>query len=185
MIRKTILLAAGAVSILALSTLSGISLAYLTSHAKLDNMVQIGLNHSVLEENFPTPEPIRPDTIQTYKKAVSVHNTKKVPCFVRVLVAFSNASIGDKISYVNLNTTDWVYIEDHANASLEGYYYYKYPLAPGASTSSLFTGLKIGNSLDFSDNGADNGFQVILYEETVQCEPYTNYQDAWNAFIRE
>lgn len=184
MIRKTILLAS-TFGILSLSTLAGASLAYLTSHTKLNNTAKIGLNESVLEETFPTPEPIQPDTIQNYTKVVSVHNNKKVPCYVRVLVAFSNGSIGDKITLLNLNTTDWSYIEDHANASLEGYYYYKHPLAPGETTSALFKGLRIGDTLDFSDNGADHEFQVILYEETVQCEPYNNYLDAWNAFIRE
>lgn len=184
MIRKTILLT-GALCILSFSTLVGVSMAYLTSHTKLDNLMKIGLNHSVLEETFPTPDPINPDTVQTYEKVVSVHNTKKVPCYVRVLVAFSNGTIGDNVDFLNLNTKDWEYIEDAANVSLEGYYYYKHPLEPGNTTAPLFEGLQIGDQLDFSDNGADNGFQVILYEETVQCEPYDNYLDAWNAFIRE
>lgn len=184
MIRKTILLAS-AFGVLTLSALTGVSLAYLSAHTKLDNVMKIGLNHSVLEETFPTPEPIKPDAVQTYEKIVTVHNDKKVPCYVRVLVAFSNETIGDHISLINLNTSDWTYIEDHPNASLEGYYYYKHPLPPGDTTTPLFKGLKTGDTLDFSDNGADNTFQVILYEETVQCEPYSSCFDAWDAFIRE
>lgn len=184
MIRKTFLLS-GILCVLSICTLAGATFAYLTDHTKLDNVMKIGQNVSILKETFPTPAPIDPDTVQTYEKVVSVNNMRKVPCYARVFVAFSNDAIGDQVSFINLNKTDWEYIDSAANASLEGYYYYKYPIEPGDSTSPLFEGLRIGDNLDFSDDGADGVFQVFLYEETLQCEPYDNYQDAWDAFIRE
>lgn len=184
MIRKTILLT-GILSCLSICTLAGASLAYLTSHTKLDNVMKVGLNVSILKEIFPTPEPIEPDTVQTYEQIVSVTNMRNVPCYARVFVAFSNDAIGDNVSFINLNETDWVYLDDATNVSLEGYYYYKYPIEPGETTKPLFEGLKIGNNLDFSDDGADGVFQVILYEETLQYEPFNHYLDAWDTFIRE
>lgn len=184
MIRKTILLSS-IVVLLFVCARTDTSLSYLTSHTQTKNKTKIGQNVSVLKETFPTPEPISPDTIQTYEKQAAVTNMRRVPCYVRVFVTFSNNAIGDHISYINLNKTDWEYIDGARNASLEGYYYYKHPLQPGETTTNLFDGLQIGDQLDFSDDGAKNVFQVILYEETLQCEPYDNYLDAWDAFIRE
>lgn len=183
MIRKSILLS-GIVCLLLVCAHTDTSLSYLSFHTQTNNKTKAGQNVSVLKETFPTPEPISPDTVQTYEKQVAVNNMRRVPCYVRVSVTFSNEAIGNHISYVNLNQTDWEYIDSAKNASLEGYYYYKHPLPPGETTKNLFDGLQIGDSLDYSDNGA-NVFQVILYEETLQCEPYDNYLDAWDAFIRE
>lgn len=184
MIRKSLLLLCILCTLSAIS-LTNATLAYFTDHTDLTNRIKIGHNVSILKETFPTPEPIKKDTVQTYEKVVSVSNLESVPCYVRVYVAFSNDAIGNNISYVNLNATDWSYVSSAGNASMKGYYYYKYPLNPGETTKPLFDGLIIGNNLDFSNDGANDIFEVYLYEETVQCDPYDNYYDAWNAFIRE
>lgn len=184
MIRKTFLLSCILCALSVISFVNATS-AYFTDHTSLTNRTKIGQNLSILKETFPTPEPIHKDQVQTYQKVVSVSNLYSVPCYARVYVAYSNGTIGSRTSYVNLNTTDWIYIDSSENASMEGYYYYKHPLKPGEATNPLFEGLTIGDHLDFSNNGGSDTFEVYLYEETVQCEPYDNYYDAWNAFIRE
>lgn len=184
MIRKTLLLSCMLCALSAISFVNATS-AYFTDHTSLTNRTKIGQNLSILKETFPTPEPIDKNLVQTYEKVVSVSNVYSVPCYVRVYVAYSNEDIGAHTSYVNLNTTDWVYLSSGENASMTGYYYYKHPLKPKETTKPLFEGLTIGDKLDFSNNGGSDTFEVYLYEETVQCDPYDNYYDAWNAFIRE
>lgn len=183
MTRKTVFLLSSVCSLL-ICSLTNITISYLTDHNQLDNTVKIGHNNTSIEETFPTPEPIDPDTPQNYQKIVSVTNADSVPCYIRILVAFSDNAIGDAVTFINLNGTDWEYVENNSDTSLNGYYYYKYPVAPGESTAPLFEGLTIAGGLDFSTVNTSESFQVILYEESLQCDPSSSYLSAWKDFIR-
>ncbi len=184
MTRKLFLLLTSICTLLIIS-FTGVTLAYFTDQSHLINATKVGQNISSIKETFPTPQPIIPEQEQTYKKVVAVTNSDSVPCYIRVSVAFSNEEIGQAVSFLNLNQADWIYMENSDKASLNGYYYYKHPVLPGETTHPLFDGIKVADNLTVSDVDINTTFQVIVYEESLQCSPYTTYQDAWNSFLRE
>lgn len=72
-----------------------------------------------------------------------------------------------------INTTDWVKGDD-------GYYYYRSPLAPGATTPQLVNGI----NLDF--NGVPEGYEMRIeyLAEAIQSDPSGRpAQQAWGATI--
>lgn len=183
--KKTLFLLFFSLCVLFTGTFSNLTYAFLTDKDPQVNQVGIGHNDSNIEESFPTPSPIPPGQEQVFTKVVSIKNNQSVPCYIRVSVGFSDSSIGDAISYERLNTTDWVYISSTDNAKLGGYYYYRNPVSAGESTIPLFQGIKIGASADLSTYENGDTFQIFVYEESVQCAGYRDYQDAWNQFLKE
>lgn len=163
----------------------GTTTAFFTAFDRSDNLIGVGYNESVIEEEFPSPSPAIPGQNNTYTKKVTVKNNDSVPCYIRVSVAFSDSHIGAATSLTGLNTTDWDFCSEEEDTKLGGYYYYKKVLAPGESSSPLFEGIKISSDADFSFSASGDTFDVIVYEESVQCGSYTSYTDAWNHFIRE
>ena len=165
--------------------LSNLTYAFLSDQDPRSNTLGVGYNDSTIEENFPTPSPVIPGKEQTFTKSVTVKNTQSVPCYIRVSVGVSESAVEDHLTYVNLNTSDWVFLSTSQNAKLGGYYYYKTPVSPGASTTALFSGVKLDASTDLSwyDNG--DTFQVLIYEESVQSAGSSDYQSAWDQFLRE
>lgn len=159
--------------------------AFFTAYDRTDNLVGIGYNESVIEEEFPSPTPAIPGQDNAYTKKVTVKNNDSVPCYIRVAVAFSDSHIGTATSLTDLNTTDWEFCPEEEDSKLGGYYYYKKVLAPGESSSPLFEGMNISSNADFSFSVSGDTFDVIVYEESVQSGSYTSYIDAWNHFIRE
>lgn len=167
------------------AAITGTTTAFFTAYDRADNVVGIGHNESGIEEEFPSPTPVIPGQDNTYTKKVTVKNNDSVPCYIRVSVAFSDSHIGAATSLTGLNTTDWVFCSEEEDLKLGGYYYYKKAIAPGESSSPLFEGVKVSSDADFSFSVFGDTFDVIVYEESVQCGSHTSYIDAWNHFIRE
>ena len=175
----------GIIICLIITGVIGTTAAFFTAYDTADNRVGIGYNESLIVEEFPSPDPIVPGQSNNYTKKVAVKNNDSVPCYVRVSVSFSSSHIGSATALTDLNTTDWIFISEEDDPKLGGYYYYKEALAPDESTRSLFEGITISPGADFSFSSSGDTFDVIVYEESVQCGAYTSYADAWNYFIRE
>ncbi len=157
--------------------------AFFSDFDSKENWIGIGQNESQITEVFPEPAPIIPDGENDYVKRVSVMNNSSVPCFIRVLVVYSDSGIGDAVQLQELNTTDWVYLPEDQNEKLGGYYYYKHIVQSGDITEPLFKGVKISADADLSY--PLDSFEVIIYEESVNQDGYNHYMDAWDSFIRE
>lgn len=163
---------------------SNMTYSFLSDSDPQVNQVSIGYNDSQVEETFPEPQPIDPKKDTAYTKVVSVKNNHTVPCYVRVSVGFSDSAIGDHIDYLNLNTTDWIYIAPAQNSRLGGYFYYQNPVAPGTSTRPLFEGIQIRSSWDTSAFVNGDTLKLYVYEESVQKGASSDYLAAWNDFLR-
>lgn len=139
------------------------SKAYFTHVEIKNNVVTIGVNDIMIEEDFQKVEDWQPNTM--YKKDVRVRNTGTVPCYIRVYVAFSDSDIPTTINY---DTGKWKKGESD-------YWYYSDIVAPGASTTSLFTKVMI------HDVAVEQlkSFDIIVYAESVQSESYRDIHDAF------
>ena len=164
---------------------SNLTYAFLSDTEPRPNQTGVGHNRSTIEEEFPAPEPIKPHTDQAFPKIVTVKNDQSVPCYIRVFIGNSDCSLGDHLSYLDLNTSDWTFISSAQSSELGGYYYYHAPVLPGTSTVPLFQAIQIDASADLSHYEKNDTFQVIIYEESVQSNGYSDYLDAWNQFLRE
>ena len=146
-----------------------------------------------------------------YQKLVTVKNTGKNPCFVRVFMDFSDSETkkstyffkpNDGVdipteapdSNTNIGTwvkasdwkpdNDWEYVE---NGDLGGFSYYKKPVDVGCSTSPLISWVRT----DFDNETKITDYQILVYSETVQIVEMngteynnTSYQTAWANFLR-
>lgn len=114
--------------------------------------------------------------VSNTKKAIQVKNTGASPAYVRVrLVSYYEDADGNILARSSAGVTftpgeDWV--------KLDQYYYYRMPLASGASTTDL---------LD-SDIAMEAGQVIEVLADTVQTSPDQAVKDAWgvdaSAFIR-
>ncbi len=127
----------------------------------------------------------RPGSIEagvTTNKTVGAKNQSTMPAFVRLLVAVSlvspsgqplEALPGKQITFVGLNTTDWVYGED-------GYYYYLHTLGPaGSSTNTtppLFTGVML--TYEAGEEYRYANLDIVIKTEAVDTMGF-NYRTAW------
>lgn len=150
---------------------------YFTDRDVRWNLIQPGSVITLLEEEFPDPDPIPPDQEQDYVKKVTVKNTASVPVYVRMLVACSDSVLEDSLAYVNLNTESW---------KAEGaYYYYVHPLLPGEETEPLFEGVKILLDGEGAWKEGDTA-SIYCYEESVQTvhgsRKFENYRKAWEFY---
>lgn len=139
---------------------------YSDSHDKV-NKLSIGENTTVIQETFTPPDHIVPG--DTFTKKPVVKNTGTVPCYVRMFCELSNSDAA-AFTTLDFNTTDWT------EKQSDGYYYYKKILQPGASTTALFTTVKISDSIDASQL---MDYQIIVYEESVQSGGFSNYTEAF------
>ena len=164
--KKTIFLAV----ILSLICIGSIA-AYMTSAAKIDNILTVGYNDIDIVEKFDPPPELRPGV--EFTKTVSVSNTGPVDCYVRVLSLFSNSDMGDHCT-IDYNEKDWAYNET------DQYWYYKKPLPAGETTTPLFTKIKLDDDINANDI---KDFDVMIYAESYQANgEFDNYQDAWKHY---
>lgn len=148
------------------------------------NQTLIGSNTTVIQEEFPEPDPKPLDESPEYSKKVWVANTssgvsgEQTDCYVRVSLSYSNYDVAKALTLQNLNTAEWVY------HSQDGYYYYKTPLKEGEQTKPLFTGFRIDSSgaADAVKEGISD-FSIQVYEESVQAAGFKTYQEAWNYYL--
>ena len=197
------------VSLATILVIIGIVIAFLIASEKRDNTVYIGEGDAEIVEEFEAPKKL--EQSNEFKKQISVKNTGKNDCYVRVFVDFSSSEIRNK-SYLSneddpndstkgtnfksvtefieslkesdSNTTNWVYIpeNDANNPKLGGYFYYTKPLSAGESTNSLFKWVRTV----FGENEDPQAFDIIVYTETVQTVETNNgtvYSDSgsWKA----
>lgn len=108
--------------------------AYLTATDDATNNFNVAYNEIEVVEDFQPTKNI---------KKVAVKNTGTDSAYVRVLSEFDNAYAATKCS-LDFNTTDWT------TKQSDGYYYYKYPLKPGATTPNLYTTITYASDADMS-----------------------------------
>ena len=222
--KKTVILCCAAAALLLSSIGIGVSLAYLGTSANKDNNITIGYNKTSIEES-DWSEPSELAMTNNLDKTVTVkNNSDSVPCFVRVYAEFSDSSLGDlaKVkrsdnpefeswadfkSSLATASNGWVFISEttpDAAQKLKGYFYYTSMVAPGASTSPLFTDVQVNYSNDpANDSNIDKirDLEMIVYSETVQTTEtgyivkneasvygyeYRNdeWLDAWKSYLK-
>ncbi len=158
--------------------------AYFSDWDQLVNILKVGCNTTEIEEKFPQPTPKPLDGNPEFQKTVWVSNNssgeagESVPCYVRLTLSYSNSDIAKALTYLNLNTSDWIYNEK------DNYYYYKHILEKDTKTVPLFTGFRI-DSTKVNDNYKDriSDFRIHIYEESVQAEGFSDYTAAWNYYL--
>jgi hypothetical protein len=156
--------------------------SYQTGFDSDENIVGVGRNTTTIEEVFPDPSPVPLPENPQYTKRVWVSNEPagngySVDCYVRVLLLYSDYDIGRAVTLLNLNLSDWEYRED-------GYYYYRQVLRTGEETSTLFEGFSIDSTkVEDSCRSVLDTFSISVYEESVQAEGFTDYQDAWAFYL--
>ena len=181
------------------------TLAYLSDTGETrENAFTVGNVDINIQEQFNPPASLTVGD-NAYQKRVTFKNDGTVDAYVRVAVAFSSTDVADvsKLSYDNGTTwysmaelkehlpSDWAYAKTGA---LSGYYYYTKPLAPGESTSPLFTNVKttfVAKTADTNTtiNYTPRDYDVYVYAEGVQQRKldgsgnHTSYADAWTEFL--
>ena len=146
--------------------------AYYLDTEEKNNILQIGYNETEINEDFEKPAEIKSNT--TFKKNPTVKNTGTVPCYVRMYVEVNDSRIA-QYTFMNFNTEDWT------ERQSDGYYYYKKILNPNESTTPIFTTVNISDDNNVTKVIKEvDDFDIIVYEESVQSEGFTNYTDAWN-----
>lgn len=176
-------IAALAVIVIALSLAAYGTVAYFTATGTAHNVLTMGnigikLNDKteVVENGetklveftteYPNGMPVMPATEAS--KIVSVKNTGSAPAWVRVkiekTVEPADAAVtGLDTKYVGLNydTESWV---DGEN----GFWYYKKPLEPGATTPNLFDTVTF--SKDMGNDYMNCKFNIIVSAQAVQSD---------------
>lgn len=176
-------IAALAVIVIALSLAAYGTVAYFTATGTAHNVLTMGnigikLNDKteVVENGetklveftteYPDGMPVMPATEAS--KIVSVENTGSAPAWVRVkiekTVEPADAAVtGLDTKYVELNydTKNWV---DGGN----GFWYYKEPLEPGATTPNLFDTVTF--SKDMGNDYMNCKFNIIVSAQAVQSD---------------
>lgn len=176
-------IAALAVIVIALSLAAYGTVAYFTATGTAHNVLTMGnisikLNDKteVVENGetklveftteYPDGMPVMPATEAS--KIVSVENTGSAPAWVRVkiekTVEPADAAVtGLDTKYVglNYNTAKWV---DGGN----GFWYYKEPLKPGATTPNLFDTVTF--SKDMGNDYMNCKFNIIVSAQAVQSD---------------
>lgn len=118
----------------------------------------------------------------TAEKIVGATNLRTIPAFVRLMVLPSvisadgqplEAEIGKEIELIGNTSGKWIYGND-------GYYYYLEVLGPAGSGSdtseSLFTGVKLTNSLGAEYNNAK--LKIVVKTEAIDTKKW-NYRTSW------
>lgn len=181
MMRKSVKIMA-LLAILGLGALAGVTQAYLTDYQTLKNSFRVGENTTDITEEFPPVTPVPPDEDPKIPKTISVKNTsggneRSVDCYVRIRLAYSDLDIGGAVAISGLNDKDWIYDQQ------DGYYYYREILPAGATTKPLCTGFSIdGSQVEDTYSDLWDELSIQVYEESVQADGFSGYQDAWEYY---
>jgi len=179
---KKTLLTIGVVALIAVLAVAGASAAWLTSSAKADNsLTPATVEIQIVEENFNEPETVVAGTV--VDKDVSVKNllegtehtgTKDRPgtyAYIRVAIvpvwrnADGTTGSGLPTGNVQLNTTIG---ETNSKWFLhtDGYYYYKDPVAPDATTDKLLDSYKVTS---LTDEYAGKKLEITILASAIQA----------------
>lgn len=187
-----------ALLLLAIVGVVGVTIAYFTSNATLENIFKTAPYSTQVEEEFTSPTNWTPGT--TTPKTVVAKNTGDVPVAVRVSieeewVSGNGESLpleqnGNKAAIINFaNTSDWTLVD--------GYYYYNKKLSKDESTSSFLQSVKFNEKIEIdlrcSTTGDDSftssfcttsgsGYDGATYTLTVKVETvqFDAYKTFWN-----
>ncbi len=145
-------------------------IGYLQQQSSLTNVVTMGKTDVSITENFDG----------SVKTDVAVKNSGNIPVYVRVAVtyAWQNAS-GEIILGVPQETTDYtVTFATLGEAGdwfvLDGYYYYKHPVAEGASTGNLIEECRQVSYLD------GRRLVVDIVCQSIQADPAEAVTASWS-----
>ena len=157
--------------------------AALTDSDQKQNEFRVGNLQNTIEEEFDPPAVLEPE--KDYLKKVAIKNTGEQESFIRVLalpilskkqpngsITLLPATVNGPVPVlsVDYNLKDWINGED-------GYFYYRYKLIKGASTTNLFTNVKM-NQANITEEyqGATLSFEVKV--EGISTTKFA-YRDAW------
>ena len=181
-----------ALMILSFSVLVGATFAYFTSSVSFENDFIAGRYKVVTTEEFESPTNWAPG--EEIPKTITTTNEGTIPAAVRVKfeekwfngsTEITNQVAADAVS-INLdNINEWVRQGD--------YYYYKFPLNPGETTSSFMKSVTLNpningvecttsadgktKSCESTSNIVGSTYKLIITKETVQ---YDSYDIVWN-----
>ncbi len=174
-------ISAGGILLLGACMLTGSTMAFFTDQDSAENIFRPGHQTSTIVEEFPETTPVPPDTNPTFQKKVTIQNSTEsdnVSCYVRARILYSNSDIGDLVVLHDLDLTNW-------SLESDGYYYYKSKLENGASTTPLFTSFTLDSSRAAEESFFyAEDFSLTIYEESIQADGYSDYQAAWNSFLK-
>ncbi|MBQ7047353.1 MAG: hypothetical protein IJN86_00225, partial [Clostridia bacterium] len=168
--RKGVVLGVSITALIAVALAVGITLSYLFTQT--DEKV-----------NVFKPGNVQCEVVEVYndnvKSSITVKNTGNTEAYMRVCFTtyYENASgakIGESATIPDFDLGDnWVKGSD-------GFYYYKVPVAPGASTTDL-TGTDIVLQSKEDIDGAPL-YQVIeVFAEAIQAMPNDAVLDSWES----
>ena len=143
------------------------SMSYLQDQDGTSNPLTVDSNESAIAETFTKPGNLNNGTV--IRKDVRVTNTGDVACYVRVRVL--PAAEPEAYTF-HFDTAHWT----RNSSSVDCWWYYNAPIAPGESTTSLFTTATLKK--DLNGLNADDA-QILVYEETVQAYGYSSAQAAF------
>lgn len=145
----------------------GTSYAYLTGKDDVENTFQASKTDIKIEENFtPVPE-LTPGTVIT--KAPRVISQSSTPCYVRMMVQFSDDE-AQKFCQPLVINSGW-------RQKGDGYYYWDKALSPGEATGTLFDSVTIRPETAKEDM---ESFDILVYAEAVQSRGMSA-EEAWEA----
>ena len=173
----------------------GVTFALFFSSSTRNNLFNVGNYNVVMNETITSPSNWMPG--EQIAKTITATNNGNIQAAFRVKVteSWKDASNNDITSSVPsgtvtidfINKHDWVYNED------DGYYYYKWIIEPGDTTSSIISGVTLnadlmGNATCETVNGNYvctsnlNGLAGAEYTVTFQKETvdYSKYQQYWD-----
>lgn len=159
--------------------------AYQSAFDKAENIVTPGNITSKIEEDFPDPPSVTPDKDVEISKKIWVTNgpsgTEAVStdCYVRVWLGYSNSDIGKAVSLKETDRENWVYSDD-------GFYYYTKMLREGESSTALCSGFVVDHTkLEQKYWNLIEDFEIQVYEESIEAEPFDDYRNAWDYYSSE
>ena len=197
--RKSIIL----LLLVAIIGVVGLTVAYFTNTATIENEFQTNSYGTTVEEVFTSPDNWTPGT--TTPKTLTVTNSGNLDEAVRVEVMESWMSKngdplplkqnGNDAAIINwANSSDWTKVTENNKT----YYYYNYKLAPTETTSELLNSVTfnplITNDSDCETdtsvqgvktvtcNSTGDGYDDATYTLTFKIETvqYDKYNEAWN-----
>ena len=166
------------VVVLAVTAITGVTLAYFTDTDDATNTFTVGnVSIDLTEPNWDAAG--SKDAPEVYPgealaKDPTVTNTGKNPCFVRIKVeGWDCLAPAGNITYrtdyaADTLGTDWVLHTD-------GYFYYTKVLAAGATTDALFDQIVMPTNLT---NGYDGSYSLVVTAYAVQAQ---GAQPSWTA----
>lgn len=147
-----------------------LSFAWITfSHTKNNQLTSGGVSTKIVQ-NFTQPKTLSPGL--SFTDDPHIQNTGNLPCFVRATIKFSN-SVGQSECENLTIGENWMY-----DASDDHYYYTKV-LAPGESTSNLFSQVKVKDTAKVDDL---QNLDIDVLEEAVQqgTLPEASYKEGFS-----